>query len=149
MVSVRLVTSAHRRLAALAPRNAHFCRCRGWPTGLGWRPGGTTANVTTAMIEGTLSMDDTRFDAWTRRQFGLVSAGLLGALLGLAGTSDQATAKHKHRKHHKPRQRCQQLGQFCLPDDTGACCGKLHCGPIPSIAVVPAVTNRGVNPQDV
>jgi hypothetical protein len=101
------------------------------------------------MIEGNLSMEDTRFDAWTRRQFGLASGGLLVALLGLAGTSDQATAKHKHRKHHKPRQRCQQLGQFCLPDDNGACCGKLHCGPIPSFAVAPAVTNRGVNPKDV
>ena len=151
-VRPRLVTFAHRRLAVLAQQNAHFYRCLRRQASLGWRPGGTSAHdksVTDAKIEGNLSMDDTRFDALTRRRFGLASGGLLATLLGLAGTGDRVAAKHKHRKHQKHKRRCQQLGQLCFPDDKDACCGKLHCGPVPSLAPVPVVPNRGVILEDV
>lgn len=52
-------------------------------------------------------MDDLRFDAWTRRRFGLVAGGTLAALLGLA--ESQATeAKRKRRP-----KRCRKLGETC------------------------------------
>ena len=45
-------------------------------------------------------MDDSRFDAWTRRRFGLAAGGLSASLLGLVSLDD-AAAKKKRKKKKK------------------------------------------------
>ena len=49
-------------------------------------------------------MDDSRFDTWTRRKFGLATGGAAAVLLGLTG-SQEAGAKKKKK--------CKKLGQSC------------------------------------
>jgi hypothetical protein len=68
-------------------------------------------------------MDDTRFDAWTRRRFGLATGGGIAALLGLAA-SEVAEAKKNKKKRKK---RCRKLGRGCNPGGKRKCCGKLKC----------------------
>jgi hypothetical protein len=63
-------------------------------------------------------MDASRFDAWTRRNFGLAAGGALAALLGLSA----ADAKKKGKK-----KRCRKLGATCNPGGKRKCCGKLRC----------------------
>jgi hypothetical protein len=78
-------------------------------------------------------MDDGRFDAWTRRRFGLATGGLLAAVLGLAAVDEGAAKKHKHKhKHHhkhKPKKTCQPdetlCGTACV---AGTCCPGTACG---------------------
>jgi anaerobic selenocysteine-containing dehydrogenase len=67
-------------------------------------------------------MDDTHFDAWTRRQFGRASGGLLAALLGLAGASAPVSAKHAHHKQHKHQKRRKRHHPSCCGVG-GAECG--------------------------
>ena len=42
-------------------------------------------------------MDGSRFDAWTRRRFGVAAGGLAGSFLPLAGWDD-AEAKKKEKE---------------------------------------------------
>ena len=65
-------------------------------------------------------MDDTRFDAWTRRRFGLAAGGVLAPLLGLART-EQAVA----------RKRCRKLGKPCVIGGRRCCKGRTCGGPPP------------------
>ena len=72
-------------------------------------------------------MDGSRFDAWTRRRFGLAVGGLAGSLLGIVGGgSDDLAAKQKKKK-----KRCRKLGQSCREGGKRACCAKrgLSCQP--------------------
>lgn len=74
-------------------------------------------------------MDGSRFDAWTRRRFGLVMGGGVASLLGLV-IGDGAEAKHGKGKHKK---RCKKLKQGCQPSNKHKkCCKKqdLICGEI-------------------
>ena len=71
-------------------------------------------------------MDDTRFDTWTRRRFGLAAGGtaaaVLGGLLGTIGLGEEdAEAARKHRNNNKNRksnkrkrdEKCRKLGNAC------------------------------------
>jgi hypothetical protein len=71
-------------------------------------------------------VDGSRFDAWTRRRFGLAAGGLAGSLLALvhAGQDDVTATKKKKKKKKK---RCGRLGAFCNPDGKPGCCGGLTC----------------------
>lgn len=66
-------------------------------------------------------MDGSRFDAWTRRRFGVVAGGLAGSLLALAGRDD-AEAKKRHKK------KCKKLGDSCDPSGKRKCCHGRLCG---------------------
>jgi hypothetical protein len=59
-------------------------------------------------------MDDSRFDVWTRRRFGLAAGGLAAILLG-----DEAVAKKKRKK------RCRKKGANC--GGKRKCCRRLRC----------------------
>ena len=61
-------------------------------------------------------MDGSRFDAWTRRRFGLAVGGLASSLLALDGFK-VAAAKKKGKK-----KRCRKLGQSCTPSGGQKCC---------------------------
>jgi len=83
-------------------------------------------------------MEGSRFDAWTRRQFGRAAAGGVATLLGVAALDDTAAKKGKNNK----KKGCKKKGQHCRQefiencsdqdvDDTGGCtraikrcCGK-------------------------
>jgi hypothetical protein len=68
-------------------------------------------------------MDDIRFDAWTRRRFGLALGGGAAMLLGLSARDHSAAKKRK-----KP---CRRLKQGCQPGNRNKrCCKKLACGEI-------------------
>ncbi|MCC7021923.1 MAG: hypothetical protein IT338_03805 [Thermomicrobiales bacterium] len=65
-------------------------------------------------------MDGSRFDAWTRRRFGLAAGGLAASLLGLAGF-EETEAKRK-------KKRCKKLNKPCKPKGKKKrCCKKLSC----------------------
>jgi len=71
-------------------------------------------------------MEDIRFDAWTRRRFGLAAGGMLAALAGL-GAVEETAAKHHHKK------RCRKRQQTCSAKRT--CCNKdggISCEPVPA-----------------
>jgi hypothetical protein len=65
-------------------------------------------------------MDDARFDAWTRRRFGLAAGGLAATALGLAGMENAQTRK-------KRKKRCRKLGAGCTSGGKRRCCGTLRC----------------------
>jgi hypothetical protein len=69
-------------------------------------------------------MDGSRFDAWTRRRFGLTAGGATVALL--AGVRADAVAKKKNKKKKK---RCKKLLQPCSPGGKRKCCNVLGCFP--------------------
>jgi hypothetical protein len=72
-------------------------------------------------------MDDSRFDAWTRRRFGLAGGGLLAATLGL-GLRETRAKKHKPKKCKKRELTCGKKcvkGECCPSDDCGGTCA---CG---------------------
>lgn len=80
-------------------------------------------------------MDGSRFDAWTRRGFGVAAAG---ALLGMLPWDDTAAKrKRKKRKRSKARSRqCEPLGTDCNPhNDQRLCCGGLICGHVAELGV--------------
>lgn len=56
-------------------------------------------------------MDGERFDAWTRRRFGLAAGGAVASLLGLIGLEDAEAKKKKKKK--KKKKDCRKLGQTC------------------------------------
>jgi hypothetical protein len=66
-------------------------------------------------------MDGPRFDAWTRRRFGLIAGGLVASSAGLLPL---ASAKKKGKKKKK---RCKRFGEGCTPGGKRKCCGALHC----------------------
>lgn len=99
-------------------------------------------------------MNDARFDAWTRRRFGLAAGGLAAALIPVIAVPDAAARKRKKkrcvrpgnpcRKSRRARRCCDGLacavtvdpsGRFCChrqrqtPCATDReCCGrKMHC----------------------
>jgi hypothetical protein len=66
-----------------------------------------------------------RFDAWTRRQFGLAAGGLAAALLGIAPGTD-TDARKKKRKKKKPQVNtfgCLDVGKACSGNDALCCSG--------------------------
>jgi hypothetical protein len=67
-------------------------------------------------------MDASRFDAWTRRRFGLALGRGTASLLGLAVFGATAAKKHKH-KHKKKR--CKKSLQSCVGKKK--CCKGLTC----------------------
>jgi hypothetical protein len=74
-------------------------------------------------------MNDTRFDDWTRRRFGLVAGGGLVALL-VAGHLDEVAARKRQRKRKRRRQpkpTCAGAGNSCAESDPD-CCAGLECG---------------------
>lgn len=72
-------------------------------------------------------MDGSRFDAWTRRRFGLAAGGVVTSILGLAGLGEVTLGK-RHRHRHKPRKkRCKKLGNTCAVGGKRACCNDLAC----------------------
>mgnify|MGYP000153176130 CR=1 FL=1 len=75
-------------------------------------------------------MDDSRFDAWTRRRLGLRAGGALAALLGLVArpASDVAIARQRRKRRVKRNAfGCVNVGKFCKNDSqccSGVCRGK-------------------------
>jgi hypothetical protein len=67
-------------------------------------------------------MDESRFDAWTRRRLGLATGGLLASLATLQSLADVAAKKKKKRK-----KRCRKLGATCTPGAKRKCCKNLRC----------------------
>jgi hypothetical protein len=72
-------------------------------------------------------MDGSRFDAWTRRRFGLVAGGLAAMLVGAIGPQ---VAKAKKKGKGK---RCKRLSAGCNPNGNLKCCGNLKCRPVPAL----------------
>ena len=69
-------------------------------------------------------MDDSRFDAWTRRRLGLRAGGALAALLGLVGrpASDVAIARQRRKRHVKRNAfGCVNVGGKCRGRDKNCC----------------------------
>ena len=63
-------------------------------------------------------MDGSRFDAWTRRRFGLAAGGVVASLFGLSQLDiDDSEAK-------KGKKRCRNLGQNCRTGGKRECCRK-------------------------
>lgn len=56
-------------------------------------------------------MDDSWFDAWTRRRFGLATGGGLASLFGLAALDEADAGKNKGKKRRKRRRRQRQQRQ--------------------------------------
>jgi hypothetical protein len=67
-------------------------------------------------------MDGSRFDAWTRRQFGLVAGSFVTVVLSGSHIRD-AKARKGHKKHKK---RCVKLGEVCIPGGR-KCCNFVAC----------------------
>ena len=71
-------------------------------------------------------MDALRFDAWTRRRFGMVAVGTIAALLGHGATpphSAQAKGKDKKRKLKRNEYGCVEVGGRCRGRDSVCCSG--------------------------
>lgn len=77
-------------------------------------------------------MEADRFDAWTRRRFGVSVAG---ALTGLLGTAFPVSIRARKKKRRKDRKRpCEKLGTHCNPkNDKQLCCGGLYCQKVPEL----------------
>jgi hypothetical protein len=82
-------------------------------------------------------MEGSRFDAWTRRRFGLAAAGGVATLLGLGARDDTAAkkGKNKNKKGCKKKSRkCrQEFVENCRDsdvDDSGECTSAINrcCG---------------------
>jgi hypothetical protein len=67
-------------------------------------------------------MDASRFDAWTRRRFGLAVGGVAAALFGLAERGEVAA-----KKRHKKKKRCRKLGDACTQGSKHKCCNGATC----------------------
>jgi hypothetical protein len=69
-------------------------------------------------------MDGSRFDAWTRRRFGLVVGSGVASLAGLSALDD-AEAKKKRKKKKK----CKKIKNGCKTSGKKKrCCKGLTCG---------------------
>jgi hypothetical protein len=83
-------------------------------------------------------MDETRFDAWTRRRFGLAAGGLLAATLGLGFQGTSAKKKHCGKHETKCGKKC--VKGTCCPDKpcgAGCACTRSLSGTFACIAEVP------------
>jgi hypothetical protein len=69
-------------------------------------------------------MDGSRFDAWTRRRFGLTVGGFAASLLALGGLAEIEAKKKKKRKRKK---RCKKLRDTCTVGGKRKCCAGLEC----------------------
>lgn len=73
-------------------------------------------------------MDGSRFDAWTRRRFGLVAGSALAAALGSASPDNVADVEantHQQRRGRR-RKRCRKPQRVCVPGGR-RCCGGHAC----------------------
>ncbi len=76
-------------------------------------------------------MDGSRFDAWTRRQFGAAAAGAAAGLFGLDAREDVDARRGKKKKKRKKGRslECEPLRTRCNPHNRRElCCGGLACG---------------------
>jgi hypothetical protein len=71
-------------------------------------------------------LDGTRFDAWTRRRFGLMTGGAIASTLGLAGLLDaDAKKKNNKNKNKNKKKKCKKLQQSCDQSKKNKkCCNK-------------------------
>lgn len=70
-------------------------------------------------------MDGSRFDRWTRRQFGRVAGGLAGSLLvPLDPASTDARNKRRKKKPKKNAYGCLDVGKPCRGKDARCCSGR-------------------------
>jgi hypothetical protein len=68
-------------------------------------------------------MEASRFDAWTRRRFGIFAGGTLATGLGLT--------EHYEGTAKKKKKRCRKLGKTCKKSgNKKKCCGSLKCDTI-------------------
>jgi hypothetical protein len=67
-------------------------------------------------------MDAARFDAWTRRRFGIASGGALAAVVSLI-SSDAARAGNGKNKPKKNKFGCVDVGDKCRGKDSLCCSG--------------------------
>jgi N-acetylglucosamine-6-sulfatase len=70
------------------------------------------------LLRQEFGMEGSRFDAWTRRRFGLTTGGTLATLFGLRRL-DEAGAKHHHHHHkhkHKHKQKNKHKHHVNHPD---------------------------------
>jgi hypothetical protein len=61
-------------------------------------------------------LDGTRFDAWTRRRFGLATGGAVASMLGLLNLEDAEAKKknkNKNKNKKKKKKKCKKHGQSC------------------------------------
>lgn len=85
-------------------------------------------------------MDGSRFDAWTRRRFGVAMAGALALLFGLEA-SQEADARRKRRavrqrkrKRRKRKRKCEKPRTRCNPqNDKQLCCPGHACQIVPEL----------------
>lgn len=70
-------------------------------------------------------MDSERFDAWTRRRFGLGLGGATAGLFALVAP-DEAQGK-KNRKKRRRRKPCLKKNAPCSQAGKRTCCKALHC----------------------
>jgi hypothetical protein len=90
-------------------------------------------------------MEESRFDTWTRRRFGLATGGAAVALMGLAGRNGALAKKKKKKKCKGGKKKCGKKcilkTQCCVDTDcpTGADCvsgtcvcpsGTTNCGDV-------------------
>ena len=69
-------------------------------------------------------MDGPRFDAWTRRRFGLAAGAAIASILGPAAADDSVA----DRRRHVRVDRCRKLSARCSPKKGSKyrCCDKIH-----------------------
>ncbi len=78
-------------------------------------------------------MDGSRFDAWTRRRFGVVAAAAITGWLGLAAR-DGTVAKRKKAPKQRRKRQCEKLNTKCNPgNDRKLCCAAMACGLVPEL----------------
>ena len=113
-------------------------------------------------------MDEKRFDAWTRRQFGLGAGGLAASLLGVLGIEDAESEprQHKNKGKHNGRNRGKHNGKNkgkhngkhkgngpkCKKAGTGGCktsrpdcCAGLTCQAVPGFGGVRCCADPGAS----
>lgn len=92
-------------------------------------------------------MEDTQFDRWTRRRFGLAVGGAAVSALGLLGAiglseEDAEAARRNNRngnnnRRRRPRRdRCRKLGQTCNDNRRrqGCCNSDQLCAQVPNLS---------------
>ena len=116
--SMRSARAAHARTPGLASARAPDPHRIG-PPGTAHDPG-----VIARWKEPT--MDDARFDAWTRRKLGWSAVALGAALTGLIEPGD-ADARKNRRGRRRRRDRCLRVNQPCRDGGKKRCCKHLNC----------------------
>ena len=98
-------------------------------------------------------MNDTHFDAWTRRRFGIAASGVMAALLAATARNEMAAKRDKRKKRRRRQksrnQRCLDLHQHCRPGGgvKRHCCAGLTCDK--AVALDGLLTQCCRQPQDV